>query len=273
MQARATLIRSSDGSTVICRAVVDLSGGNLPPACAGIAVPCRTVVDPSGGNLPPACLGIAVPVEGVDPGSVPGWVEAGVQPDWVRPDAVGWAPLVTVTGRWTGNAIQADGYAIFEPPGPTFDPVPCTSTIQGRDEADAEDPLDPEKAIGALNTYVAGHPERYSGVWRGQLSADDAVGVAVVGSVDDPAVVAPDVARIYPFRFCITRVKYSATELAGVVGDASRGHPWWEVETDPHGYVNVTVPFIDPASASALSTLGDRVVVEPLVRPASVPNG
>lgn len=214
-------------------------------------------------QTPPKCaFEPLVPVTGVDVREI-GAEFGGL---WVT-------DYVRVDGMWNDGAFAAARVTPAERPRPSDQldllfpvkrEVPCEAPPGGW-----PDPPDDEQSLQPLSAEVEGNPDKYVGLWSGEVT--DAEGnavdlVVVVGTVADVASVAAELRPIYPFNPCITRAEYSRRELQEVADRLSPTHPDWDVYVEPSlSRIVVRLVVFDSSAEEATRQYADKVLIRPVV--------
>ncbi len=216
-------------------------------------------------DQPAHCSGVAVVIRGLELAALPGWIERG---------ATGSSDVVTLTGTWTGDAIDA---ATVMPTAIDSDPqpeLPCLTPDGAWPEAPSDE-LEFETALSRLANYLAAEPSRFSGYWVSSgVNGRDRV--AVVGVVDDPGAAQIDVETVYRYPLCVAHVEHSALDLNRAVESitqdlGSRPVGSWRARVSQRlNRVAVRIPIVDADTARLLEKYPEAAA-DPLVRIASQP--
>ena len=199
------------------------------------------------------CSSIAVELAGLDLATLPGreTINGVVVSRWV-----------SVSGTWTGSAIQVSGIETRPlPDGSTPAAVPCPAPSAGW--AAAPNALLDEAATRRLGDETSAHTALYSGYWSGAASAPDGsdVSVVVVGTTGDVAAARTTLAGLYPYALCTVQVPFSADRLFSVDVALMQAHRDWQVETDiAADRVVAHLTLLDQAAATELARYPEAVV-------------
>lgn len=239
----------TNGDRVVATGVVVVDATSQ--TCLSAPFPVRL-----GGLLKPIahCPPISVPVRGVQVSGLP---------DWTATGAGGFSGLVTVEGTWD-DGLVAQTVAPAPPPTTPDPEVPCSTPVGGWPNTPAAS-LDYEAALARLNAQLAQAPTQYVGLWT-TVASPGRVTVAVVGTVTAPDGVRAQLARVFPYALCVTRVAYSTADLEGTAAQLSRPDGTWGTDISVSlDRVVVHLAVVDDAAAATLTTHPDATA-DPLVR-------
>lgn len=241
VSATGTLVVASDQSVRVC--VLDFTRARF--------------------DDPPRCSPIAVELVGVDLARVPNLQSVA---------GTSFSYTVTVIGTWTGGRLVVD--SISAPtPASANSVVPCPKPAGGWSFSNVS-PSQVEAATARLANEIANKPSLYSGLWSVPITGSDASGgdtspaVEVVGVAGDPDTVRPQLEGLFPYPLCVTRVPYSAQDLAATRASLALANTAWSVEAVVRlDRVRVRLTNVDAATASLLAKY-PAAVAEPLVQKA-----
>jgi hypothetical protein len=185
-------------------------------------------------------------------------------------DALVWdRQFARVEGVWDGEVIQAvDIVATAVPDRPAIASIPCSPPVSGWPGNGTSEAA--ESAGQLLEEEVAGHPQKYVGLWSAASpsEAGDITRAVVVGTVADVQTAVDELAAIYPFNLCVVRVEYSATDLQSALDELSATNSQWHLEIEPSAdRVILTTTALDPAAAEAIAGFAGKVEVHATLRP------
>lgn len=214
-----------------------------------------TAIDLVGGLERPACQPPRVELQGIDPMNVPG------------ARAVGGTVVIqmaTLSGAWTGTAVDIDRWLSAAPKTGSESPVlGCGQPVPGAISGGPATP-DTEAVYAQLQAEVEGHPDSYAGEWIQEI---DGISTVVVGTVADRSRVERQLREIFPYGLCVVSADYSLTTLRSAAAAFTRPDQGWIAHVDVESNrVIVNLPVVDASAASALDA-APGVMVEPLVAP------
>ncbi len=183
-------------------------------------------------------------------------------------DALG-GQYVKVRGVWDGTSIEAREITpVDEPPPEPLPRIACRAPADGWPGQPRGD--DGESVVRALETELLRHPALYVGMWSGVADSGGAAGdvrVLVVGTVGSVDAATDELAKVYPFNFCVVPVEFSADDLTVVVSSLSSFEFPWKLQLDPAiDRVVITTNALSQAMADALASLADRIELRTHVR-------
>jgi hypothetical protein len=203
-----------------------------------------------------------VPVTGVDPATLPGWSERDQRSDFV-----------TIRGTWAGGRIPVEEVGPVVPsrtglraPPPLACPAPSGGWQPG---------LPGEAAARPLNDEVTSHPDLYSGLWAAEIppaeSGGGRVTVAVVGTVGDVAMVQLQLAQIYAYNLCVTKVDYARSDLLSAQTRLAELHrkDWFSSVDTGWNRVYLKLLVLDTGAAQLIGADADKIEIDPLVQKAA----
>jgi len=207
----------------------------------------------------PPCPQASVNLKGVNPVELPHWTQ------WTK---FGFSDMITIRGRWTGDAVDVRGVGPYERPpldarhGRACDPAAPPVGRQPTSE------LEYESALSGLAAALRAKPDLYTGYWVTTVpgTADDAgQRIIVVGTFGDTKTARDDLAREFHYAICAATVEFTEAELEQVKAEIAQAHPSWvlNVHLDVNR-VSVVVPILDQATMDILARYRS-VVPDPLV--------
>lgn len=259
-QARTEPTITSSGDNVLATGVVVAGRDGVVQICDPLMTRLVKLED----EQPIQCSAVAVLVHGLNLSTLPGWTERG---------GGGFSDPVTVRGIWTGDAIEAKDAGAGSVESAPQPQIPCT-TPNGGWPAPPSTELDLETALTRLTDELAAQPAQYSGYWV--ASAANGAGadrIAVVGAVDDPDAARTVLESVYPYALCVTKVKYSSTDLeraADNIGQDLQSRPtgsWRTRVSQQLNRVIVRTYVVDRDLVQLLDTYPEATA-DPLVRAA-----
>jgi hypothetical protein len=210
----------------------------------------------------PLCPPLSVPLANISVADLPSWVPL----SWG-----GRSEYVSLTGTWSDGRFVVARITESNRPIETDPPLPddCV-TPEGGWPGDIPNNTDGEAALRMLSEELSRDANTYLNYWRADLvpSNPDAEKVTVVGTVDDPASVTPQLRSLFPYNLCVMNVAFPNATLESVSRRLTENDGTWRTSIDVAlDRVVVRLGIVD---ANALARIGDDVsvvTIEPLVRP------
>jgi hypothetical protein len=185
---------------------------------------------------------------------------------------------IQVIGRLNDDTITVESLAGAPPIALPSGVTPCPAPAGGWQPVNGMSGI---RNTDPAHAYVSAHADQFGAFWisrpRGGPDYPNAEGtrgpleIMTVGTVNDPDQIRGELTALFQGPLCIYRVSNSYTDMSAALATA-RAALGTQLLTNTRDEINNTEllkpRYLTPATASALTGLGNRVTVQPFIVPA-----